>query len=415
MTARGRAPWLMTQVSRLDDGLAAPRVRRLVRLLLLVQIGLACFFIAGSHDAFEKNKPTRPTTTDFASFYAAGRLADEGRAGSAYDPALHKAMMERVTAQGIDYRQVFLNPPVFLLVCAPLARLPYLLAFVLFEATTFSLWLMLATRIAGGGKLAAMTLAAIPSVFWAAGWGQNSFLSASLMALGTLLLARRPWLAGAAFGALCFKPHFGILIPVALLAGREWRAIAGAALSASGLTGLSVLAFGTAPWRAFLHSAAHARDTIESGRILFSGHVDAGGAARLLGLPSSAAWGVQGAATLAAAVAVLLLWRREARASAATRYASLVAGTLAAMPFLLFYDLVTAGIAAAWIAGEARVLGWRPGEKAVLAGLVLVDLLAFSVASLTPFAIGAVVAPAILTLAWRRARIEPSRPLTVAG
>jgi hypothetical protein len=32
-----------------------------------------------------------PTTTDFASFYAAGAIANQGAAGAAYDPVAHEA------------------------------------------------------------------------------------------------------------------------------------------------------------------------------------------------------------------------------------------------------------------------------------------------------------------------------------
>ena len=50
---------------------------------------------------------------------------------------------------------------------------------------------------------------------------------------GLLLLDRRPVLAGILFGALCYKPHFGMLIPVALAASGRWRAFGAAAASAA--------------------------------------------------------------------------------------------------------------------------------------------------------------------------------------
>ena len=390
-------------MAAVERWLRAPdRLRRAVRAVLLLQVAGFAFMVAGTHGAFAP-QPVPPTTTDFASFYAAGLLADRGQAGLAYAPVAHQAAEEGAIAPGVEEKR-FLNPPVFLLVCAPLAHLPYLAAFVLFETTGFVLWLGLATRIAGGGGVAAMALAGVPSVWWALGWGQNSFLSASLMSAGTLLLPRRPMWAGAAFGVLCFKPHFGVLVPVALLAGRQWRAVLGAVASATLLCALSMACFGLESWRAFLDMASQARVTIESG-IQLSGHVDLGGAARLIGVPAGWSWALQATSALAAAACVAWLWSRSRSSDAPARRArcnaALIAGTLSAMPFVLFYDLVMAATAAAWLARAARVEGWRPGERALLAGLWVVDLLAFPASSLLRIAVGTLVSP---TLVWLSVR-----------
>jgi hypothetical protein len=388
------------------DAWISSHLRRLVRGMLWLQVCGLIFFILGSHGAIVP-MPDPPTTTDFASFYAAGRLANAGTGALAYDTAAHRRAEEAAIAPGVEEKR-FLNPPVFLLICAPLARLPYLPAFVLFEAATFAAWLLLSTRIAGGGAQAAACLAAIPAVWWALGWGQNSFLSGSLMATGTLLIRRRPLLAGAAFGALCFKPHFGVLIPVALIAGRHWRAILGAALSLLALSAASTVLFGVSAWRGFFNMAVHARQAVESG-IQLSGHVDLGGAARLIGAPAGASWVLQACLSVAAAIGVGWAWSRTRsietpEPAIAAANAALVAGTLAAMPFVLFYDLVMAGVAAAWLAHAARTSRWRPGEITALAAAFLLSLLAFPAAGLAHLAIGVLVAPMFLIFSLVRLR-----------
>ena len=146
----------------MTDTWLATHLPRLARLLFALQLAAFAFFVAGTPGAFTR-MPDPPTTTDFASFYTAGRLADLGRAPDAYDPAAHARAEAAVIAPGVEEKR-FLNPPVFLLVCAPLARLPYLPAFILFELATFLPWLWLTTRIAGGGRLAALCLASIPAV-----------------------------------------------------------------------------------------------------------------------------------------------------------------------------------------------------------------------------------------------------------
>jgi hypothetical protein len=46
------------------------------------------------------------------------------------------------------------------------------------------------------------------------------------------VLERRPYLAGSLFGLMIFKPQLGLLLPVALIAGRQWRVFAAAAATA---------------------------------------------------------------------------------------------------------------------------------------------------------------------------------------
>src|SRR5258707_2608398 len=81
------------------------------------------FLVAGTHGLIVPL--AGPTSTDFVSFYAAGALADAGTPELAYDQTAHDAAEQRATAAGIEYR-FFYYPPVFLLLCAALDRLPYL-------------------------------------------------------------------------------------------------------------------------------------------------------------------------------------------------------------------------------------------------------------------------------------------------
>ncbi len=377
------------------------------RLLLLLQILGFAFMVAGTHGAFGP-QPVPPTTTDFASFYTAGFLANHNRPEAAYDQAAHRAAEFQTVAAGVEEKR-FVNPPIFLLICAPLAKLPYHLAFVLFESATFAAWLALGTHIAGGGPSAAMLLAAIPSVWWVLGWGQNSFLSASLLAVGTLLVSRRPWVAGAAFGAICFKPHLAMLVPVALITGCHWRAVIAAVATVVTLSTMSVVCFGTATWKAFFSLALHARPSVGADRDL-AAHTDIGSALRLLGAPLTAGWAVQIAAVFGSAVFVAWSWRRT-RGSGSDdgdvcplAKAGLIAGTLAAAPFLLFYDLAIASLAAAWIAQDAQRHGWAHRDVAVFTALTALDLVAYPAAACLHIDTGALVPLILMWLIIQRTR-----------
>src|SRR5439155_17090719 len=137
----------------------------------------------------------------------------------------------------------------YLILCAALAPLPYLVAFILFIAATLVLYLAVARRIlADRSPTALLMLLSCPMLFWTIGLGQNAFLTAALFGMATLLIDRRPVAAGLLFGLLCYEPHFGRLVLVALATGGYWRSFAAAALSAGSLVFVSMLQFGWETW-----------------------------------------------------------------------------------------------------------------------------------------------------------------------
>ena len=115
-------------------------------------------------------------------------------------------------------------------VCAPLALLPYLGALAAWLGLTFAAF---AAALSGwlDRRIGWRTILAFPAVLMTAGHGQNAFLSAALLSTGAIWLAARPILAGVAFGLLAFKPHLGLMIPVALAAAGRWKTIASATVT----------------------------------------------------------------------------------------------------------------------------------------------------------------------------------------
>ena len=338
-------------------------------VLLALEIAIFLFLIAGTHGWIVPLE--RATTTDFASFYAAGALADAGTPALAYDPAAHYAMEQAVTAPGIEY-QFFNYPPVYLILCVAFAQLPYLAAFLLFIAATLFFYIALARQILADRSLTAtVVLLSFPMVFWTMGLGQNAFLTAALFGLATLLIDRRPVAAGLLFGMLCYKPHFGLLVPVALAAGGYWRGFAAAALSAGVLVLASALLFGWETWHAFLVTAGGSHAIYESGRILFTGFANPFGAVRLIGGPVTLAYAVQGVASLAAAALVFAAWRY--RLSLPIRAAVLASATLIAAPVAIFYDLMLGTIAVCWLARD-NAHPISAGEKTFFAAITLLLL-----------------------------------------
>ena len=377
-----------------DLGAALDRDRVLAycRVLLAVETAVFLFLVAGTYGLIVPL--AGPTSTDFVSFYAAGALADSGTPELAYDQAAHDAAEQHATAAGVEYR-FFYYPPVFLLLCAALAHLPYLAAFILLEAATLALCLIVVREILAERCWSAIIpVLAFPPVFWALGLGQNSFLTAALFGAGTLWIDRRPILAGLCFGALCYKPHFALLVPVALLAGRHWRALGAALGSAIALGGMSLIIFGWQTWRGFLAAAAGSHATYASGHINFGGFVTPFGGVLLTGGSPNTAYVAQAAATLAAGLLVAIVWRRGLPLP--IRAATLAAATLVAIPVALVYDLMLAAVAAAWLVRyPAGLAGW---EKVVLAALFVLSMVPPGLAEASHFPAGPIVALSLLVL-----------------
>lgn len=339
-------------------------------VLLTLELLALVFLVLWTHGVFT---PQPPTTTGFSSFYAAGMLALGDAPYLAYDQAAHYAAQQAATAPGVEHF-VFFYPPVFLLLCAQLARLPYMAAYLLFEAASLLLYLLVAARILRlPGWTGFLPALAFPSVIWTLGLGQNALLTAAIFGGGLLLLERRPALGGAMLGLLCYKPHFGVLLPVALASGRHWRAFAAASLSVAALTALSAALFGWQAWHDYLVAFAGSGRIYASGQVSYAAFVTPYGAALLLGASAGTAALLQGGALLGAACVVAFVWRRRA-APLAARASVLLAATLLAVPLALFYDLMPLALAAFWLADKGRRDGFLPWEKLTLAALYLVPL-----------------------------------------
>lgn len=404
-------------VQYLADGAWLTRRNAITRggILLVLELGVFLFLAAGTNGLIVRLD--RPVSVDFVSFYAAGTLAASGSPELAYDRASHFAAEQQATEPGIAY-QYFFYPPVFLLLCRALAALPYMLAFVAFEVLTLALFLLSVRAILDEhgwtehGWAWAVPVLASPAVFWTLGLGQNSFLTAALFGAATVLLDRRPILAGLLFGALCYKPHFGLLVPLALASGKHWRAFAAAIGIVLALCLASLVLFGWETWRDYAAAFAASPELYTAGQAArLSGQITPLGAALQLGLGIGAARELQLCVALVSAALVWWIWRGNA--SIPVRSAALVSATLIAVPLALIYDLTLCLMAIAWLLRAGRSERFLPWEKATLAACFLVPLYQLQISEMThlspaPFATAALLAWCVIRARREFARISPS-------
>ena len=389
------------------------RVRTFAIILLVLEITIFSFLVAGTHGWIVPLD--KPNTTDFVSFYAAGTLANAGAPALAYDQTAHLAAEEALVGQGIQY-QFFNYPPVYQALFMSFARLPYLMSFVLFEVATLLLYLGVARRVLDDyGPTALLALIAFPAVWWNIGLGQNAFLTAALFGAATLFVDRRPVLAGVCFGALCYKPHFALLVPLALAVGGHWRAFFAAAGSAAALMLGSLALLGWETWHGFLLTAGASHSVYKSGRILFGGMVSPFGAVRLIGGSVTLAYAVQAVFTVVAVAVVTVVWRRGG--SLPVRSAVLASATLVAIPLALLYDLMLGTIAACWLLRGGQKTAMQGWEKTALAILYAALLDSRGLAEQFSLPVTTMAALGLFGLATHRAwrelgavRLSPGQP-----
>ncbi len=315
----------------------------------------------------------RIAPTDFSAFWAAARLAALGDPQAAYDPQAAQAAQcqEAACDPAAPFPRPYLYPPAFLLFTLPFGLLPLPFALVVFVAAGYGLAACCLRRLAGHGWWLPILLS--PGALLNAVTGQAGCLSASCLAGGLLLVGTRPALAGVCLGLLVFKPQLALAIPVVLLAGRRWRALAACGATAFAVCALSWCALGQAAWTAFFARSSWAGSLLRE-EAVWHRLVSVYGAARLLraGVPLAAA--CQG---LAAILALgYLIWLARQRLSDGGDVAAITPAALLCTPYLWDYDLVCLSVPAAWLAGRAAHSGWRRWEKPMLCGSYMVPVLA---------------------------------------
>ncbi|MGA7322985.1 MAG: glycosyltransferase family 87 protein [Rhodomicrobium sp.] len=314
-----------------------------------------------------------PLGSDFTSFRAAAGLAADGRPEAAYDRAtLHTSERELFGGRDVRYFYFFYPPP-FMLLCLPLALLPYGAALACWlVATGIAFWSALWGFMPRRDEI--LPILAFPIFFINAAFGQNGFLSGALMGFGALFLSKRPLAAGICWGALIYKPHLGLLIPFVLVAAGAWRTLTAAALTALSVSAASYAAFGTETWRGFFASSHVARMVLEQNLIGNYKMQSVFAAAGLWGLGVMPAYALQAAAALSAVT--VLIWLTRKQPLGPVHGVTLAACTLLASPFLLTYDLTLLNLPLVWLASEGLRTGFRPWEKLTLLLAYALPLLA---------------------------------------
>jgi len=299
--------------------------------------------------------------TDWMVFYGAARALLNGNLPLIFDGDKFTAYLNSTFIDWLSKPLPFrpwVYPPTLLLFVVPFGFLSFVASYLAFQFVSGGL-LVAALRHAADRPFTAPAIAAAavasPSAALNAVNGQLSFLVAALIVGGFRLLKTQPLAGGAVLGLLSFKPQFFLLLPVALVALRQWGAVFVMIGSAVAMAALSALLFGIDPWISwasevapgYVNPGANA-DWIAYGRI-WGDSVYA--CAFLLGAPSAMASALQNLAIAIAAGATYAAYR--SRLQSDERLAVLLTATILAAPHSLANDEILLVIAGGlWLATD---------------------------------------------------------------
>ncbi len=384
--------------------LTAARIRGYSLILLVFCVIAAAGWIASSNGLIDRNG--KPIGTDFSNVYAAGTLIWQGRPADAYVPALQHAEENAVFGREVPFFG-WHYPPFFFAVAFVVAAFPYAWGLAIWVVASLAAYLA-AMRAILPRPETLLTAAAFPGVFVNIGHGQNGFLTAALLGGALQLLDRRPWLAGVLIGCLTYKPQFGVLIPVALLAGGRWSTIAAAVATLAALLAVSFVTLGGGVWHAFADSMNFTQTVVlEQGATGWEKIQSIFSAVRMWGASVHGAYAAQTALALTLAATLAWLWHSDAAFE--LKASALATASLLATPYVLDYDLVVLAVAIGFFARHGLSRGFRPFEISLLAAAWIVPLLSRSVAGLTGIPLGLLVLLTLYVFTLRRAVLDPAR------
>ncbi len=344
---------------------------------------------------------------DFALFWSTGVAVLRGEAALPFNihanVALHKELFG-AAAQVLGWHY----PPFLLALVAPLGLLPYGWALGVWLSLTGALHVETLRRTLRNAPapqwFLVLACLSFPGFYINAMSGQNGFLTSGLLGAALLCLRPKPILAGVFIGLLAYKPHFGLVIPFALIAGGHWRAFVSAGVTVSALVLATLLAFGTAPWLAFFANMDFTRTLLEEGLPGFHAMYSVFAAVRLQGGGIALAWAAQALVGTATLAAVVWLWR--AGVDARLKAAGLVTAALLATPYGYDYDLVLLALPIALLAVHGLERSFGPWEHLVLTLAWIAPAAMRACALATGFPLGFVTLSTLFCVIISRARAD---------
>jgi hypothetical protein len=315
---------------------------------------------------------------DWMVFYTAARAYFDGDTGLVLDgERLTETINQRYIGSFLSSPLIFhpwLYPPHFLLLLLPFGMLSFAVSYALFMVLTFSAFCLAVARFTRQLIPTGLALLLFPQSAFAYFTGQNNYLTGSILVGGFSLLGRYPLVGGAVLGVGTYKPQLFVTVPIALLAGRQWKALASAAAMALTLVLGSVAVFGIGFWRDWFKLMLSSSETYQSwlyagrliGQSVFACAVRAG-------VSTSFGNALQAIAALFGAICVG--WSFHRRAPADLSLCVLLAAALLVSPHVSSQDGILLAAGSLLLFRRTLQDGTRPADYLVTIAVWLVELL----------------------------------------
>jgi hypothetical protein len=345
---------------------------------------------------------------DFLNTWMGGRAALSGGPAAWFDWDVYQQAVHQILgpASDHDFRSYFWSyPPHVLLLIWPFGLMPYLLGYGVWCVVGLAAFVAVA-RAGGVERSNLLFVALAPAVAVNIFFGQNGFVTATLLVGGLICLDRRPILAGILFGILTIKPQLGLLLPVVLVMTGRWRTIAAAAATVAAMVAATAAIYGGGIWTEFLTKVGSQQVWLlnHASGLVLSQIPSALYAGRRLGLPLEIGWAVQIVETALAVAAVV--WTFARRRDPVLSTALLVTAAFMVTPYSFNYDMVVFG----W---TLALLRQRSDNTALDHALILamwalpVVMMVFGIVLHLPIAI-VVLGAFAARLVWRLAQAAPA-------
>ncbi|MEM6974275.1 MAG: glycosyltransferase family 87 protein [Pseudomonadota bacterium] len=375
--------------------------------------------------------------SDFGVFWQVSRLTLSGDVLRAFDTAAMAPVWQLPSTVSYAWEPLWLYPPTWTAMVAPVGLMPFSIAFAVFTAVTlvfFALSLRGAAAVLPGGIMLVM---ASPTLWASATIGNNAVLTAAIaVAALSALAAGRERRSGVAMALMAIKPQLGVVLALAAFAARARGTVATAAAGSLAFLCVATLICGFAYWPAFVEAfSAHDSGVRGDGgyqqAVAVYGYMDLSitpyAYARAMGLGDMPALALHLATALTGGALAAMGWHRiaQARREGTAPGDGLVPSTIAlslilipliphrALPYEAMFLL--AAVPFLWAAGAAA--HW-PGRVALVIAWFGVPRPVFDMAGIP---VAGTMMPAILLLlayaawqVWRRRAVAP-RPTAVTA
>jgi hypothetical protein len=251
---------------------------------------------------------------DFLPLWTAARL-DPGRV---YDFVYVTLQQDWQLEHGL---RPFVNPPTTLLLLQGFGALPFNIAYPTFMIVSIAIFALGAKRLGADWRICLIPHFAVLAILV----GQVTFLVGGLV-MTALTMRGRPALSGVLLGIVgAIKPQMLVLLPIALLAERNWRTMIATGLTAIALMMLTLV--NGASWSEWLRALPQFQAYITETR-------------RFLSM-SASPYAFVGPVSLFATVPVAAsgVWLAFRQNDTALRVLALLGGALLVAPYALNYEL----------------------------------------------------------------------------